>query len=548
MSVAPRSVRSLWLILVGVVVGGISAVSHAVPADGVVLLANREDSDSLAIARHYAAVRGVPLSNIIALPLPSTETITWPEFVAKLWQPLLDELVRSGWVDAVPMTPRDAVGRRTYGAHSHRISALIVCRGVPLRIDHDSALLSAAAAGRIPPSFRTNAGAVDSELSLLAQPNYPINGFVPNPLFAKESPSAFARDSVIKVSRLDGPSAADAMELVDRAVTAETVGLHGRAYVDFSGRDPIGDRWLERVRQQLQQESFAVVVDRNAEPFAEEARFDSPALYFGWYARDIVGPPAAPSFRFPVGALALHIHSFSAQTLRSPTTGWVGPLVARGATAACGNVFEPFLQHTHRPDLLLSALLRGHTLAEAAYFALPSLSWQAILVGDPLYRPFAHAANDGGARDQPGHRAYAALARLRQALDAGKREEALALGTSALAHAPTLALAVSVAELHESAGHRGEAVSTLAAAVLPPTFPADEWGLAALAAQMFSRLDQPAKAREIWGRILGSPGVPLRLRQKWLPLAVAAAEASGDRAQAALWRVESAPATSTTPP
>jgi uncharacterized protein (TIGR03790 family) len=546
-----RLTRRLWFALSVFAAGLIAPVSGASAdhgASGVVLLANREDPDSLAIARHYAAVRGVPLKNIIALPLRSAETITWPEFVASLWQPLLDELVRTGWIDAVPMISRDAVGRRVYGAHSHRISALVVCRGVPLRIDHDSNLLSDAAGTRIPPQFRTNAGAVDSELSLIAQPNYAINGFVANPLFAQESPSALARDSVVKVSRLDGPSVADAMELVDLAVAAEASGLWGRAYVDFSGRDPLGDRWLEDVRKRLLQEPFDIVIDRASEPFAEDARFDAPVLYFGWYARDITGPLAARTFRFPVGAIALHIHSYSAVSLRSATAGWVGPLVARGATAALGNVREPFLQHTHRPDLLLRVLLRGATLADAAYYALPSLSWQAVLVGDPLYRPFARSANDQSNADQPNRRDYATLARMRQALDQGNRSGALDIGTQALAHNPGLALAVAVSELHESGRRLDEAASALGSAVLPPVFPADQWGLAAVAAQMFSRFGQADRARELWVRILASPGLPLRLRQKWLPTAIGVADASGDRLQASRWRVELAPAVSTTPP
>ena len=155
-----RITRRLWLALAVFAVwlhGPVSVAAVDRGAVGIVLLANREDADSVAIARHYAAVRGVPLENIIALPLRSAETITWPEFVSSLWQPLMDELVRAGWVDAVPMATRDPAGRRTYGAHSHRISALVVCRGVPLRIEHDAALLGDAAGGRTPPQFRTNA-------------------------------------------------------------------------------------------------------------------------------------------------------------------------------------------------------------------------------------------------------------------------------------------------------------------------------------------------------------------------------------------------------
>ena len=50
------------------------------------------------------------------------------------------------------------------------------------------------------------------------------------------------------------------------------------------------------------------------------------ALYYGWYADGVVGPFAQPSFRFMPGAVAVHIHSFSASTLRDPNANWVAPL------------------------------------------------------------------------------------------------------------------------------------------------------------------------------------------------------------------------------
>ena len=145
------------------------------PAARVVLLANAADPDSLRIARHYAEVRGVPAANVIGLKLSRTEGIAWREFVATLWRPLLERLVADKWIDATPMNLTDAIGRQKYAVNGHRIVALVVCRGVPLKIAHDPDLST-----DVPPltkraEFRTNAGAVDSELSLLASPNYPIN-------------------------------------------------------------------------------------------------------------------------------------------------------------------------------------------------------------------------------------------------------------------------------------------------------------------------------------------------------------------------------------
>ena len=92
------------------------------PAARVILLVNRDDPDSLRIARHYAAVRGVPPENIIAQSMPLTETVSWTEFVATVWQPLQDELVRRQWIDAIPMALTDAAGRRKPAISGHRIS------------------------------------------------------------------------------------------------------------------------------------------------------------------------------------------------------------------------------------------------------------------------------------------------------------------------------------------------------------------------------------------------------------------------------------------
>jgi len=114
------------------------------------------------------------------------------------------------------------------------------------------------------------------------------------------------------------------------------------------------------------------------------------ALYYGWYAPNIAGPFTRPDFRFVPGAIAMHIHSFSAGTLRDRNANWVGPLVSRGAAASIGNVYEPYLQLTTHPDILNDRLLHGFTFAESAYSATDALSWMGVMVGDPLYRPYVN--------------------------------------------------------------------------------------------------------------------------------------------------------------
>ncbi|MBM3853979.1 MAG: TIGR03790 family protein, partial [Verrucomicrobia bacterium] len=138
--------RRVWpVLLAGVAMATVRGAERAaegppLTADHVLILANSEDPDSLQIARHYAEVRGVPAKNLLALKMPLVEAITWREFVATMWDPLLEVLQPAGWIDAVPMATTDFVGRKKYAPNHHRIAALVVCRGVPLKIEHDPAL------------------------------------------------------------------------------------------------------------------------------------------------------------------------------------------------------------------------------------------------------------------------------------------------------------------------------------------------------------------------------------------------------------------------
>jgi uncharacterized protein (TIGR03790 family) len=529
------------LLAAALVFACVGTASGAGIADRVVLVANSDASDSVAIARHYAEVRGVPAANIIALRMPVAETITWKEFVATIWQPLEDELVRRGWIDAIPMDLFDDVGRREYAVSGQRIAALVLCRGVPLRIDHDPSLYKEVASLTDHPQMRTNQGAVDSELSLLAQTDYPINACIPNPLFRNDQPTDSTLAQVVKVSRLDGPTAADALHLVDQAVAAERTGLLGRAYVDIAGPNEKGDRWLEDAAATIHALGFDLSVSHGPGTLAATARIDAPALYFGWYAQDLNGPFALPGFRFPPGAIALHIHSFSAHTLRSATQGWCGPLLARGVTATVGNVFEPYLEYLHRPDLLMQALARGDDLVDAAYYALPVLSWQSIVIGDPLYRPFKVSASEQ-ARDlsalPPQLAGYAAIRQM-NLLDAdGRQEEAIAAGKAAMKQAPNLALALALAKRLEAAGNREEATWVISAAAETADTSPTGWELICEGASILSASKKSAEAIDLYRKLFDVDSIPPAVRSTWLAEAQRVALEGGDTGQAAQWKEE----------
>jgi len=102
----------------------------------------------------------------------------------------------------------------------------------------------------------------------------------------------------------------------------------------------------------------------------------------------VSGPFTQPTVEFMPGAFAYHLHSFSAQILRTTSQNWVGPLLSKGATVTMGCVEEPYLVGTPNVGAFLERFLFGFSFGEAACAAQGWLSWQTTVVGDPLYRPF----------------------------------------------------------------------------------------------------------------------------------------------------------------
>lgn len=524
------------LLTCGAIPLGAVPAADAPEAARVVILANAADPESRALAAYYAQARGIPAENIVALALPEAETIEWPVFVSTLINPLYAELVARGWIDAMPSSLTDDYGRRKAVVSGHRISYLVAMRGVPLRVAEQTSWHRPTVTG----SLAANQAAVDAELALLVQSGTPVAGVVENPLYRRRNLRAdsLPAQSVVRVARLDAPTPEQVRGMIDGALAAERRGLAGRAYVDIGGTPgPDGNAWLESVARGLAAAGYETEVDRAVPTFPALARFDAPALYFGWYAWNVDGPFNVPGFRFPPGAIAVHIHSFSAATLRAPAKHWCGPFLARGAAATLGNVYEPYLGLTHHLDLFVEALLRGETFGAAAYYALPGLSWQGVALGDPLYRPFAVDAEAQYAQRAafpPELQPYVVLRRARLALDAGRKDEAARLARGAFRESPSVPVGVSVAQLLRVAEDDAAAVRALAFLELLPRYDVRELGAVRAAAALLTECGAPAKALALYDKALATP--PAVGEVELLEEAIRAASRAGLPARAERWQ------------
>jgi len=300
-----------------------------------------------------------------------------------------------------------------------RVSYLVLIYGVPLGIGPDPNFHENFF-DKTKKELRRDEASVESELALLPTTGQPIAGPLRNPFFGSTA-GEFGpplNQTMLLVGRLDGPDAQTVRRMIDDALTAERYGLHGRAYFDALGtHDPgytVGDDWIRAAWQAFQQAGYECDFDERPETFAEDYPMTDAAIYAGWYSERVVGPFRRPDFRFRTGAVAYHLHSSSGAAVRTRTAFWVGPLLAKGAAATMGNVYEPYLSFTPHIDMFFKRLLGGAPFLEAAYYSEPVLSWQTTFEGDPLYRPFAASLDEQIQRLEADHKPEVEWAYLRK--------------------------------------------------------------------------------------------------------------------------------------
>jgi Tfp pilus assembly protein PilF len=174
--------------------------------------------------------------------------------------------------------------------------------------------------------------------------------------------------------------------------------------------DRTGDTWLELASKRLAEQGYAdeVVLEQTPKP----ARNGQNVLgYASWGSTDPQNRVRSFGMAFAPGAIASVLVGSGARTFREPPVTWVpsgdpvnraswyagspeslvGDLVREGVTGAVGYVSQPVLNATIRPQILFPAYAKGLSLVEAFYLAMPALSWQTVVIGDPLCAPFRGA-------------------------------------------------------------------------------------------------------------------------------------------------------------
>ncbi len=385
----------------------------------VVVIGNKNMPASKEVAEHYLAKRKVPRENLILLDLPTTEDITRPDYDRKLVAPLKEFLkdrkesikvlltvygvpLRVGLQEMTPEEKAD-VGklRPELDALQKHIAELEKAKPVDaekLAAARESATKTNETIYRL--SHGESHAAVDSELMLLWFPPYELQRFQVNPLNWQYPEAKRERAKlVLMTSRLDGPSPAIAMRLVDDAMAVETAGgLKGKAYVDArgisfdpkkKGEEGTGyegyDESFRETAAILKAANLDVTLDDKPDVFKADTCPDA-ALYTGWYS----AANYVPNCKYVQGAVAWHLASYEAGTLRDATSKiWCPNLLKDGVAVTIGPVAEPYTIGFPKPAEFFGYLVTGkYTVAECYAKTAIMASWMGVLVADPLYNPY----------------------------------------------------------------------------------------------------------------------------------------------------------------
>jgi len=223
---------------------------------------------------------------------------------------------------------------------------------------------------------------------------------------------AAAQDSIARAQQLYANKATQTVILDAYAVSGTTCpDLDNEAL--FSSGDPqYAGNDYEECRAVLVASGWNVMQDNTAH-FIVPGDTTRSIIGFATYGEnhslfgcgeDPLGSGTYPTsgYRYARGAIFNPLESYSGRNLNgigqhpSIPQGQVADFIASGGTFAIGLVWEPFAPYVADNEFaFVRMLVQQRTWAEAAYSAIPALSWQHVVLGDPLGR-FAAILNDPG--------------------------------------------------------------------------------------------------------------------------------------------------------
>ena len=394
------------------------AYCEALDPDEILVLANRNAARSVGLARYYMEKRGIPEDNLLQLWITDNERCSREDYEKKVAVPVRRYLknkdperhirclaIMYGLPLKVAM-PEVLSGEMQELKRLEKRQDQLKDQLKDLKIHEEKQIKNLKSElesikKRISFLNKNDQGAsLDSEIALVLEEGYSLSKWIPNPFFVGYGDRwQERRHDVLMVSRLDGPLDNIVRRIINESISTEKKGLNGTAYFDARWPAPkeeqvkndktdyeFYDRSIYKAAEQIEKSRIMPVVLNKKKELFQPDECPGAALYCGWYslARYV------DAFEWRPGSVGYHIASSEWSTLkRKGSRVWCKMMLEKGVAATVGPVSEPYVQAFPIPELFFGFLIDGYwTLAECYALSQPFWSWQMVLIGDPLYRPF----------------------------------------------------------------------------------------------------------------------------------------------------------------
>ena len=394
----------------------VEGASRGLEHEEILVLANKNAAGSVGLAKYYMEKRGIPKNNLLVLWVTDKEECSRKDYENKI-VPLVRRYLKENDPErrirclltmcGLPLKiAPPAVGQkeqreieelsRKQGLLEERLKSITGNERERLEKELEEIKERVFLLKKI-----DERASFDSEIALVLMEEYSLSKWVLNPFFAgyHDLNLIEMRDRVLIVSRLDGPSEEIVRRIIDDSIATEKSGLRGKAYFDArwpmqqresTEKNDFGykfyDRSIHKAAALVKKSGRIPVVVNNTEELFQPGECPDSALYCGWYSLG----KYVDAFEWKRGSIGYHIASAECTTLkRADSQVWCKRMLEEGVAATIGPVNEPYVQAFPVPEIFFELLVDGYwTLAECYALSTPFLSWQMVLIGDPLYRPF----------------------------------------------------------------------------------------------------------------------------------------------------------------
>ena len=342
----------------------ITSFAQTTSYDDVGVIVNVNSPVSMQIGSYFQQARNIPNQNMIYVSVPTTEVINDTEFT-QLRTQIENYLVSQNLQDS--------------------LNYLVTTKGVPLKRNSIDCVVNAG---------NGDCGSVDAELSLILGIHQnqigQASAFV-NPYFNQNEHFSRAQYGIYLVTRLDGYSQEDVLQMIDRSGPLTGVNQQIATgvidLVEAYGMDTIYfmDSYVQPTYDNMLAENWNATMDLSPAVLTDQNNVFT-YFYVGYGPVDSI----QMNYKWLPGSFSALSTCSSAETFDAQSNPnesfYIADLIKDGCTAAHGYVNCIFISQLFRADILVNRYLNPiahYNLAESYYMADMTLSYQSVVIGDP---------------------------------------------------------------------------------------------------------------------------------------------------------------------